>query len=269
MDFIPIIFLACQSARNNKNTFKIKLAKKRDTSPMNYAAQERSARSRQHLTLTLGPSLKGWALQRRLAWQMAAHESPKELLARIDSLRVSDTLWDLLEDKGPELLEVDRAICRLADCQWYHWHRPSLYEKQMEHSLQEVVGRAALEVPGVKPARIRYLLAREEKSGRLTRTGRGRYICTPREWQWLEPEERSVYHEEDERSYARFERTRQQYMNVLLIHYLILWPAYRKSKALEISERAYYYHLGQALDVLGETVETYRRLIRQLPNVQS
>jgi hypothetical protein len=27
---------------------------------------------------------------------------------------------------------------------------------------------------------------------------------------------------------------------VLLVHYLIQWPAYRKSKALSLSERAYW-----------------------------
>lgn len=203
---------------------------------------------------------------------MGPSESPLGLLARINTLRADVVLWDLLENKEAEILDLDRAICHVAGCQWFRLKPLLGYEPPTEHSLQELVRRATLELPTVKPARIRHLLARDTKSGRLERIDRGRYIRAPWEWQWLEPEEREERHalnEQDARSYARFERSYRKHADVLLIHYLILWPAYRKSKALEISERAYYYHLGQALDVLGETVETYRRLMLRLPNVQS
>jgi hypothetical protein len=238
---------------------------------MKSAVQERAARSRQHLTLKWGPSLKRWAIARRAAWQIEPHDSPLELLARINSLRTGGTLWDLLEDKGPETLELDRAVCSLAGCQWFHWEAPSWYKPDIEHSLQELVRRASLELPTVKPARIRHLVARDAKSGRLKRTGRGRYIRAPREWQWLEPEERYAHDEQDARSYARFERARQRHADVLLVHYLIRWPAYRKSKALFISERAYYYHLGHALDDLAGTYGAYMRVMRRQSrsNVQS
>lgn len=237
---------------------------------MNYAAQERSARSRQYLTLKWGSSLKRWACERRSAWQMMSHESPLELLERINSLRTGGALWNLLGDKGPEVLEVDRAICQLANCRWYHWHPPSWYEPYMEHSLQDVVHRASLEVPGVKPARIRHLLAREARTGRLERTGRGRYIRAPREWQSLEPEERYAHDEEEERWYARYERARRRRADVLLVHYLIRWPAYRKSKALGMSERTYYYHIGHALENIADTHDAYIRGMRAASgNVQS
>jgi hypothetical protein len=44
---------------------------------------------------------------------------------------------------------------------------------------------------------------------------------------------------------------------VLLVHYLIRLPAYRKSKAMGISERTYYYRLGQALEDVTRTWEAY------------
>lgn len=216
---------------------------------MQFAAQVRAGRSRQHLTLKWGPSLKRWAVARRAAWQIESHCSPHELLTRINSLRASGTtLWDLLENSGPEILKLDRAICFLAGCRWYHWIAPSWYEPCMEHSLQEVVHRASLEVPGVKPARIRHLLAREARAGRLKRTGRGRYIQPPREWYWLEPEERYAHDEQEARWEARAERLRQERADVLLVHYLIRLPGYRKAKAMGISDRTYYYRLAEALE---------------------
>ncbi len=187
---------------------------------------------------------------------------PLELLARINSLRAGGTLWDLLEDKGPEILELDRAVCQLAGCRWFHWEPPSWYEPYMEHSLQEVVRRASLEVPGVKAARIRHLLAREARAGRLKRVARGRYICPPREWNWLEPEERYEHDAQEARWQARAERSFRQGADVLLVHYLIRWPAYRKSKALGISERNYYYRLAGALEYLDATRAPRRNVQR-------
>jgi hypothetical protein len=237
--------------------------------PMNYAAQERSVRSRQYLTLKWGPSLKRWAAARRSAWQIEPHYLPLELLARINFLRAGGILWDLLEDKEPEILELDRAVCHLAGCQWFHWEPPPpWYESYMEHSLQELVHRASLELPAVKPARIRHLIARDARSGRLKRTGRGRYVRAPREWKWLEPEERYERDEQDAHWQARYERSRQDRADVLLVHYLIRLPAYRKSKALGISERTYYYHLGQALDDFAGTYDAYIRGMQSAANVQ-
>lgn len=149
-------------------------------------------------------------------------------------------------------------MCRVADCRWFHWEPPSWAEPFGEHSLQEIVRRAALEIPGVKPARMRHLLARETKAGRLKRTARGRYIHPPREWRWLEPEERYPHDEAEARWEDRARRFSQQNADVLLVHYLIPLPAYRKAKALGISDRTYYYRLAHALRAFEMWLEVER-----------
>jgi hypothetical protein len=225
---------------------------------MKYAAKERAELSHQRLTLRWGSMLKQWAAARRLAWRLDSPRTPLELLRRIDLFRSTDALWDVLERQGPELRRLDRAMCHVADCRWFR-HRP-LGEQFMEHSVQELARRAALEVPGVKPARIRYLLAREEKAGRLQRTARGRYQQSPRDWRWLEPEERYAHQEEDERFFARYQRAREHQANVLLVHYLVVLPAYRKAKALSISDRTYYYRLARGLELFQSSFEIQGRL---------
>ena len=94
---------------------------------------------------------------------------------------------------------------------------------------------------------MRHLLAREAKAGHLKRTARGRYIQPPREWRWLEPEERYPHDEAEARWEERSRRYSQLNADVLLVHYLMSLPAYRKAKALGISDRTYYYRLAQAL----------------------
>jgi hypothetical protein len=197
-------------------------------------------------------------MARREAWGLTKGCTPHELLERVATLRYGEGLWDLIKNDDRSVSEVDREICNLESCRWIHWKPPSGYEPYMEHSLREVVRRASLEVPGVKPARIRHLLAREAKAGRLKRVARGRYIHPPREWSWLEPEERYEHDAQDARWQARAERSFNQRGDVLLVHYLIQWPAYRKSKALSISERAYYYHLGGALEYLDAVLSPRR-----------
>jgi hypothetical protein len=200
--------------------------------------------------------LKHWAAARRLAWRLDPTCTPLELLGRVDLLRNTDALWDLLDLQEPELRRLDRAMCHVADCRWFH-HRP--LEQFMEHSVRELASRAALQVPGVKPARIRYLLARDEKAGRLRRTARGRYEQSPREWRWLEPEERYAHQEEDERSFARYQCAREHQANVLLVHYLVVLPAYRKAKALSISDRTYYYRLARGIELFQSSFEIQSR----------
>jgi hypothetical protein len=46
----------------------------------------------------------------------------------------------------------------------------------------------------------------------------------------------------------------------LLVHYLIRWPVYRKSKALGTSERNYYYRLAWGLERLEERVEIFEKV---------
>jgi hypothetical protein len=224
---------------------------------MNYAAKERAELSHRRLTLRWGSMLKQWAAARRSAWRLEPACTPLELLGRVDLLRNTDALWNVLERQGPELRRVDRAMCHVADCRWFHWKPPD--EQFMEHSLQEIARRAALEVPGVKLARIRYLLAREEKAGRLQRTARGRYAHSPREWRWLEPEERYAHQEEDERSFARYQRAREHQADVLLVHYLVAQPVYRKAKPLRISDRTYYYRLARGLELFQSSFEIQGR----------
>jgi hypothetical protein len=213
---------------------------------MNYAAKERAELSHQHLTLKWGSALKRWAAARRSVWSLDKR-TPLDLLRRIDFLRTSNTLWDVLDQHGPEVLRLDRTMCRVADCRWFHWKMPAWAEPYGEHSVQEVVRRAALEIPGIKPARMRHLLAREVKAGHLKRTARGRYIHPPPEWRWLEPEERYPHDEAEARWEERSRRFSQLNADVLLVHYLMPLPVYRKAKALGISDRAYYYRLAHAL----------------------
>jgi hypothetical protein len=231
---------------------------------MQFAAQERASRSRQHLTLQWGPALKSWASTRAAAWRLGQHCPPLELLARIEKLRAGAP-WDLLEKDGADVRLADLIICSLSGCGWHDQLPPPEWTR--EHSLQELVRRATLEVPGLKPARVRHLLARDVKAGRLQRIARGRYAAAPWQWQHLEPEDRFELHEDDERSWARFERARKNRADVLLLHYLLpRLQAYRKSKALGIGERTYYDRLAHAVENFGMVFRPRAMFAR---NVQS
>jgi hypothetical protein len=228
------------------------------------ASAERVARSHARLTLKWGPALKRWATARRVAWRIGTHCPPLELLARVNALR-DGTPWDLLEDSGAGILKMDRLICYLSGCNWEHWQPPTEWGWAREHSLREVVQRATLAVPGVKPARIRHLVARDARAGWLKRTARGRYIIAPREWMWLEPEERFEHDEQEARWEARFEQARKERADVLLLHYLIpQLPVYRKSKAIGISERTYYDRLAHALDCFGMSYQPAQTVTRNV-----
>jgi hypothetical protein len=228
---------------------------------MQYAAQERAARSRRHLSLKWGPALKRWALARRAAWRIEASCTPLELLARMERLRAG-ARWELLEDEDFDLMLADRIMCALADCDW---RRSPPAELTSEHSLGELVQRATLAVPGLKPARVRHLLSRRVKAGRLERISRGRYAAAPWQWQHQEPVERFEISAADYRSWARCERARKNRVTVLLLHYLLPKLAvYRKSRALQISERTYYDRLAFALENFGSMQRPWAILLKNV-----
>lgn len=79
----------------------------------------------------------------------------------------------------------------------------------------------------------------------MKRTARGRYSYPPRDWRWLEPEERYAHAEAEARWEEKAQRSSQQNADVLLVHYLIPLPAYRKAKALGMSDRTYCYRLAR------------------------
>jgi hypothetical protein len=220
---------------------------------MNLAAQERAELSRQHLSIRWGPALMRWATARRTAWSTDRNFTPLELQQRINILRAGDVLWDLLKDQGPEILKLDQTICQLAGCREFHRMPSQWQERPPEYTVQELVRRASLELPDIKPARVRHLLARDSRSGRLERTARGRYSRALSDWEFSAPEPYDQYEgsDEDERSEDRYRRSHEQSVEVLLVHYLIQWPAYRKSKALSISDRTYFYRLGYAFHLLS------------------
>jgi hypothetical protein len=237
-------------------------------SSINTAAQERAARARQHLSLKWGPSLKRWAAARRAAWRIGTC-SPDELLARVNSLR-SGELWDLLKDDGPEILGFDRTICLLSNC---HWAPPRPYWPPylpQQQSLQDLVRRMSLAVPGIKPARVRHILARDATQGRLKRLGRGRYILASDDLdEWMEPTEPALQDESEAHWIERSDRAYKQRADVLLVHYLSPMPTYRKLRHLEISERTYYYRLSEALEHLDSMYRGCMAATARAKNVQS
>jgi hypothetical protein len=75
------------------------------------------------------------------------------------------------------------------------------------------------------------------------------------------------YLDEDRRWEGKYKADRAREADLLLVHYLLPHVRlYRKLRALELSERAYYYRLNSALKSLGET---YNQRSRPSGNVQS
>jgi hypothetical protein len=114
------------------------------------------------------------------------------------------------------------------------------------------------EFPDFTREKLRSLLARLSRKDVLRRLERGVYL-KPSWWEGDEVGERRDDDPEHDRWLERYERRRLACSTALFVHYLLPHlRSYRKAKALNLSERTYYYRIGEAIEDLELMVSAWR-----------
>lgn len=222
--------------------------------------QGRAHLSRRRLTLKWGTRLAAWSMARGAAWHIDRHWTPERLIRQVEAHRTG-TLWQPLVYEPPELQVIDSWACRFAGC---HWRRGASPVVPRAQRVDDLWHQLKAEIPELKAARLRYLLSRDARRGRLRRVARGLYEVPPRRWRYADDDERDFLEREDEAQAqwwerrARWQRSRA---HVVMLHYLLPHlQTYRKLRILGISERTYYYRLAEALDELDQDSRWMTRL---------
>jgi predicted transcriptional regulator len=120
------------------------------------------------------------------------------------------------------------------------------------HSVESLWIQLTKDMPDLSRQRVRNLVARLARKGRVQRVARGRYERNPTWWEYRR--QRDGYSDEsEERWMARLAMAEHDRLNVVLAHYLLPHlPVHRKALRLAISERTYYDRLATALAYLRE-----------------
>lgn len=210
------------------------------------AAQERSERSRRRLAKSHGPLLRRWAGARRAAWNIDRSWTVEDLLKLIEARR-TNTQWEKLDLVPEDIGRVDRHVQLLAGCLWGEHRRPP--ELPPELSINEIFSRMQVQFPQMTRPKLRELLYRAAKTGKLRRIQRGTYTEALEDWdRW---DDLNEVDEEEEKWWVREQRRRHACMNVLFVHYVLAHlSAYGKARYLGVSNRTYYDRLASALDEL-------------------
>lgn len=217
---------------------------------MNYAARERAAISRRHLSKRFGPKLAQWGTERRGAWQVDDSWSVDRFRRHIEQLR-SNYSWQLLTGHA-DVVALDKWMQRYLRCvkiRPFVRYRPREEDRPRRLSIDDIESKFRESQPNITRARLRTLLHRSARKGILFRVAHGQYEeADEYHWSkfpnppWLDRDD-DGYEQWRLRSALREDCRRL----VLAAHYVLPLPAARKARQFGISERRYYYALSEAL----------------------
>jgi hypothetical protein len=217
---------------------------------VNYAARERAAISRRHLSKRFGPKLAQWGTERRRAWQIDDSWSVDRFRRHIEQLR-SNYSWQLLTGHA-DVVALDKWMRRYLRCVQL---RPVVRYSRINIdlprrlSIDEIESKFRESQPNITRARLRTLLHRGTRKGFLARVAHGQYEQAD-EYHWSKhPDPPWLDRDDDGYERWRLQNARREECRrlVLATHHVLPLPAARKARQFGISERRYYYALGEAL----------------------
>jgi hypothetical protein len=197
-----------------------------------YAADRRAALSRARLPAKWRSWMDQWSLFRGQAWKIDREWTAPRLFVHSERLKGPGEWVPLSDTASTEIILIDQCVADLVGC---------------------VIAHEASDRDSWTPekwARLRHQLWHGEF--------------------YLEDDELDQFNdqlEEDQRWEEKFRAAREREGDLLLMHYLLPHVRlYGKLRALQLSERAYYYRLDSALQTLDDE---YVFRAEHLNNVQS
>jgi len=225
----------------------------------NYAAAERATRSRARLTIELGPIMREWARFRAAAWRVDRRWTTNTLIARTSALLAGARL-DRLTEAPTKIRVLDEQIFGWLAYRNLGRSTDDDRSATAVHSVQSLWTQLTKDMPELSKQRVRNLVARLARKGRIQRVARGRYERNPTWWEYRRQGD-AYSDESEERWMARLAKAEHDRLNVVLAHYLLPHlPVHRKALRLTISERTYYYRLTTALAYLREVHSSPRNV---------
>ena len=195
--------------------------------------------------------MREWARFRAAAWRVNRRWTTDTVIARTSAL-LAGTRLDPLTKAPTRIRVIDEQIFG-----WLAYRdidRIAKDQRPVEpfHSVESLWARLAQDIPDLSRQRVRNLVARLARKGRIQRVARGRYERNPSWWEYRRQHD-GYSDESEERWMARLAKAEHDRLNVVLAHYLLPHlPVHRKALRLAISERTYYDRLATALDYLRE-----------------
>ncbi len=196
-----------------------------------YAADRRAYLSRDRLPARWRPWMKQWTAFRGAAWKIDHRWSTNRLIGHSGTLKARGE-WVPLSDAAPaEIILIDECVADLVGCTVVSAGGDRDYWAHVRRNLWS----QSFYDPDIDP-------------------------------DWDEDLARRV-EEEDRRLEEKIDAAREREGDLLLMHYLLPHVRlYGKLRALDLSERAYYYRLDSALSTLDQE---YSFRADHLNNVQS
>lgn len=226
------------------------------------ASAARAERSRKHLALRYGEYLRAWAALRANAWNISQHTTIEDVVAKLHRLRTEEVWVPLTANEDLKALDLLVRIRLKA----FVSTQPQPEEADALR-IGEIHRLMSLWFPAMTRPQLRSLLFRMARTGRVLRERRGVYMRNDWGPRWRDYFEE--WTEREVKQMQRFEARRWRATVALVVHYLLPHlAAYRKARALGMSERNFHYALNEALEEMGEHIDS-REEYRRRQNVQS